>query len=367
VGDELRRPWTEGPDEEAPPESWLLLDDDALLHRIQTLGAAENEDERLLEVVESDRHFFIRQEAAKRVRSRDRLFDFEDDRHVGQILVRHLTRREDVTYLERLSARSTHVEVRSAAQVQLARLWRKLNEAGSRETSAGEARNEAGGLGGGLGAPQSPSPSPAPPSMAVPSSGPASPSFPSPPAPPASVVAAPAPSPASPALRPSALAATPAPAPPPSVAPTPSPAPAAPPEPVTSAPLEKGGVDGSLLAWAAHFLIEPSWSRLGTKGTRELLATTRRELLGRQQLLVYFEVSPDARVTTNLDGGPRLPRDTVKALAAWMVAYRAAVRAMAPELELSSIRAATATMADALRAVGFYAACDAAEGKPGKR
>ena len=122
-----RRPWTEGPDEEAPPESWLLLDDDALLHRIETTDPGENEDERLLEVVESDRHFFIRQEAAKRVQDRNRLFDFEDDRHVGQILVRHLTRREDVTYLERLSARSKHVEVRSAAQVQLARLWRRLD------------------------------------------------------------------------------------------------------------------------------------------------------------------------------------------------------------------------------------------------
>ena len=49
----------------------------------------------------SHRHFFIRQEAAKRVKDRRRLFAFEDDRHVGQILVRHLTRREDVTYLER--------------------------------------------------------------------------------------------------------------------------------------------------------------------------------------------------------------------------------------------------------------------------
>ena len=78
-----RRPWIEGPDEEAPPESWLTLDDDELLHRIETLDAEENEDDRLLEVVASDRHFFIRQEAAKRVRDRTRLFAFEDDRHVG--------------------------------------------------------------------------------------------------------------------------------------------------------------------------------------------------------------------------------------------------------------------------------------------
>ena len=64
-----RRPWTEGPDEDAPPESWLRLDDDALLHRIETKGAEEDADDRLLEVVEGDRHFFVRQEAAKRVRT----------------------------------------------------------------------------------------------------------------------------------------------------------------------------------------------------------------------------------------------------------------------------------------------------------
>jgi hypothetical protein len=285
-----RRPWTEGPNEEAPTESWLLLDDDALLHRIQTTQPSDNEDERLLEVVGSDRHFFIRQEAAKRVQDRNRLFAFEDDRHVGQILVRHLNRREDVTYLERLSARSNHVEVRSAAQVQLARLWRRLD----------------------------------------------------------------APEPAAPAVPPAPPAPAPTPMPP-------APASLAPPEPPTSAPLERSGVDGSLLAWAAHFLVEPWWSHLGTKGTRDLLMRTRRELLGRHPTLVYFEITPDAHVATNLDGGPRLPGDTVKAVAAWMVAFRGAVRDLAPEVESASVRAATTMMADALRDVGFYAACDAME------
>lgn len=121
-----RRSWHEGPDAEAPEESWLTLDDDELLHRIETLGSEEVEDERLLEIVGSDRHFFVRQEAAKRIRDRTELFAFEEDRHIGQILVRHLTRREDLTYLERLAIRCRHVEVRSAAQVQLARVWRWL-------------------------------------------------------------------------------------------------------------------------------------------------------------------------------------------------------------------------------------------------
>src|SRR5512138_199732 len=124
-----RRAWHEGPDAEVPEESWLTLDDDELLHRIETLGSEEDQDEQLLEVVGSDRHFFVRQEAAKRVRDRTQLFAFEEDRHIGQILVRHLTRREDLTYLERLAIRCRHVEVRSAAQVQLARVWRWLEAA----------------------------------------------------------------------------------------------------------------------------------------------------------------------------------------------------------------------------------------------
>ena len=330
-----RRPWTEGPDEEAPPASFLKLEDDELLHRIQTLGEENDEDERLLEVVASDRHFFIRQEAAKRVRDRSRLFAFEEDRHVGQILVRHLTRREDMTYLERLSTQSRHVEVRSAAQVQLARLWRRL-----------DGPREAGGLGGGFGAPQDTA-------VRVPPA-PASPALVSPdPAPPDSVPILPDP------VRPAS--ASPAPVSSAPVRPAPAPPPPPPPEPVTSAPLEKGGVDGSLLAWAAHFVVEQAWSRLGTKGSHDLLTQTRRELLGRHPTLVLFEITRDAHVLTNLDAGPRLPGDSVRAVAAWMVAYRAAARELDPALERTSIRAATAMLADALRGAGFYAACDEEE------
>ncbi len=272
-----RRPWTEDADEEAPPESWLILDDDELLHRIETLGEAENEDDRLLEVVASDRHFFIRQEAAKRVRDRERLFAFEDDRHVGQILVRHLTRREDVTYLERLCNRSQHVEVRVAAQVQLARLWRRLD---------------------------APKAAPAPPAS---------------PAPPAA--------------------------------------------PVTSDPVASDGVDGSLLGWAAHFVVEQVWSHLGTAATRELLLRTRRDLLGWHPTLVLFDVTDYAQVTANLGAGLRLPRDAVAAVAAWLTALREAAREVAPEIEKKSVRAVTALVSDALSDAGFYMACDEFEAR----
>jgi hypothetical protein len=290
-----RRAWTEDADEEAPPESWLTLDDDELLHRVETLAEGENEDERLLEVVASNRHFFIRQEAAKRVRDRDRLFAFEDDRHVGQILVRHLTRREDVTYLERLCSRSQHVEVRVAAQVQLARLWRRLD------------------------APKAPAPVPPPPEPPAPSPAEARP------APPAS--------------------------------------PAAPAPPVTSEALASDGVDGSLLGWAAHFVVEQVWSHLGTTATRELLLRTRRDLLGRHPTLVVFDVTEHARVTASLGAGVRLPREAVDAAAAWLTALREAAREVAPDIEKTSVRTVTTLVADALSEAGFYTACDEFEAR----
>jgi hypothetical protein len=290
-----REPWTESPDEDAPPESWLLLEDDELLHRIETFDASDDQDDRLLEVVASKRHFFIRQEAAKRVRDRERLFEFEDDRHVGQILVRHLTRREDVTYLERLSNRSHHVEVRSAAQVQLARLWHRLDapKATPAAAASGAAMTAAG-----------PAAAATPPTPAVPE----------PPAQPAG--------------------------------------------PVTSHALADDGVDGSILGWAAHFVVEHVWSHLGTKPTRDLLLRTRRDLLGRHPTLVLFEVSDNAQVTVTLGAGLRLPRETVTGVAAWLTALRAGARELTPAIESRSVRAATSLVADALADAGFYAACD---------
>lgn len=133
--DPARTPWHEGPDEGPSLQSWLRLDDDSLLQEIETIGSQHDDDERLLEVVASNRHFFIRQQAAKRIRHKRLLFPYEDDRHIGQILVRHLNRREDVTYLERLVARSKHGEVRKAAQVQLSRLRKRLEDQDRRDAT----------------------------------------------------------------------------------------------------------------------------------------------------------------------------------------------------------------------------------------
>ncbi len=116
-----RVPWTSGP-EPAAAKGWLALDDDELLFRIERLPATHGEDDALMEVVRSARHFFVRQEAAKKIRDHRRLRAHSGDRHIGQILVRAMTRREDAAYLESLVRDSRHIEVKKAAEAQLALL-----------------------------------------------------------------------------------------------------------------------------------------------------------------------------------------------------------------------------------------------------
>lgn len=98
---------------------WLGLSDDELVYRIESLPADHPEDDRLLSVVRSERHFFVRQEAAKKIRDPERLKAFAADRHIGQILARQMRREEDIEYLEQLLRESRHLEVRNAATVQL--------------------------------------------------------------------------------------------------------------------------------------------------------------------------------------------------------------------------------------------------------
>jgi hypothetical protein len=121
-----RRAWRTGPDPDVPTRSWLALDDEELLHKIETLDPDAEVDLELLAIVRSSRHFFIRQEAAKRIRQRAALVAHVHDRHIGQILVRRLTREEDITYLEDLASNSRHLDVRKAAEAQLLALRRSL-------------------------------------------------------------------------------------------------------------------------------------------------------------------------------------------------------------------------------------------------
>ena len=113
-----RQSWKAGPDDQTPG-GWLALSDDELLFRIEALPARHELDDLLLEVVRSQRHFFVRQEAAKKISDPERLKSHSGDRHIGQVLVRNMRRDEDVAYLENLVRESRHIEVRKAAEAQL--------------------------------------------------------------------------------------------------------------------------------------------------------------------------------------------------------------------------------------------------------
>jgi hypothetical protein len=130
--DPPRRPQTVGPIPGAA--GWLALDDDQLLFRIASLSGDHRRDHDLLDVVRSSRHFFVRQEAAKKVRDREHLKAFAGDRHIAQILVRRMTRAADAGYLNAILRKSRHLEVRNAASAQL----RLLREERAREGLPGE-------------------------------------------------------------------------------------------------------------------------------------------------------------------------------------------------------------------------------------
>jgi hypothetical protein len=108
---------------------WLSLNDDDLLYQIELLpDGPHDKNDALLEVVRSERHFFIRQEAAKKIHDPEVLKAFSHDRHIGQILVRVMNRNSDVAYLERLRSESRHLEVRKAADSQLRQIAGKLKK-----------------------------------------------------------------------------------------------------------------------------------------------------------------------------------------------------------------------------------------------
>jgi len=98
---------------------WLALPDDELVYRIESLPPDHAHDLDLLAVVRSNRHFFVRQEAAKKIRDPEQLKAFASDRHIGQILARQMRRDGDLEYLQTLLRESRHLEVRNAAQAQL--------------------------------------------------------------------------------------------------------------------------------------------------------------------------------------------------------------------------------------------------------
>jgi hypothetical protein len=113
-----RSEWVAGPAAQ-DPSGWLALTDDELLYRIEALPPGHEQDQVLLDVVRSSRHFFIRQEAAKKIGDAEQLKAWSGDRHIGQVLVRVMKRAEDIAYLERLRDETRYIEVRKAAEAQL--------------------------------------------------------------------------------------------------------------------------------------------------------------------------------------------------------------------------------------------------------
>lgn len=127
---EQRQPTAAGP--VAGEGGWLALSDDELLFRIESLPADHESDAQLVSVVQSHRHFFVRQEAAKKIRDPERLKAFAADRHIGQILARQMRREADIAYLEQLLNESRHLEVKNAARVQLQLLKAALGRSGGK-------------------------------------------------------------------------------------------------------------------------------------------------------------------------------------------------------------------------------------------
>jgi len=119
VSVDRRRPGSPPGAPAGPSDGWLDLSDDELLFRIESLPKDHDQDLALLEVVRSVRHFFVRQEAAKKISDSELLKDHAGDRHIGQILARLMTRTADMGYLEKLMTETKHLEVRKAAEAQL--------------------------------------------------------------------------------------------------------------------------------------------------------------------------------------------------------------------------------------------------------
>lgn len=105
---------------------WLQMDDDELIHRIETLASDHALDEVLLDIVGSERHFFVRQSAAKKIRDTKLLHEHWDDRNIGQILVRGVSRMDDLAYLESLLQRSRYSDVRQVTEAQIRAIRQKL-------------------------------------------------------------------------------------------------------------------------------------------------------------------------------------------------------------------------------------------------
>jgi DNA-binding response OmpR family regulator len=124
-------------------------------------------------------------------------------------------------------------------------------------------------------------------------------------------------------------------------------------------------IDGMLLTWAMHFIVEQAWGHLGTTITGTLLRRTHQSLLAGHPALVRFRVGDPARVELDAAASSRLPLEAVASVAEWTAAFLSAGRQVVSDVGRVNVRQATALMAHALESVGFYAAYDRAVERSG--
>jgi hypothetical protein len=125
----------------------------------------------------------------------------------------------------------------------------------------------------------------------------------------------------------------------------------APPEPARPT-----GVNGILLGWAMHFIVEQVWTHLGTAVSTNLLRRTHASLIPRFPVLKLFRVWVEGRVDFDISQGPTLPLDAVEAVARWCATFLATARKLVPEISRIQVRQTTVLMEHALDQVGFYKA-----------
>jgi hypothetical protein len=130
-----------------------------------------------------------------------------------------------------------------------------------------------------------------------------------------------------------------------------------------AAPAMASGVDGTLLSWALHFVVEQAWADLGTTVTANLLGRTQSALRRKWPHLSHFRIGDKAQVTFDLSHGPTLASDAVDAIANWLAAFLYLARRVTPDTATIDVRQSTLLMATALEQVGFYEAFSSASAR----
>jgi DNA-binding response OmpR family regulator len=111
-------------------------------------------------------------------------------------------------------------------------------------------------------------------------------------------------------------------------------------------------IEGPLLAWALHLIVEKVWLALGTTVTRSLLERTRRAVATAPAAVEWFRITRDAQVEM---GGGAAPPGAMAAAAEWMARFMMEARRTDEAAEVRP-REATAVVEAALERSGFYRA-----------